>query len=359
MALPASGQISMSEVNVELGYSSTAQISLNDSAVRTLFGISSGAISLNDGHGKSNAFLATISSNQQQLNLRTWALANGWNGSSAATITVGSGVYIWSDSTSVAGLTIDGSWPGGITLVNNGFIMGKGGSGGGVNSSGSTVPATDGGVAMYLGTNITINSSVSYIGGGGGGGGSARYNSPSNDGSGGGGGAGGGSGGPSNNTTNPEHNPALQVGGSGGSVGSVGSNGGPTYAKSQTTYLSGAGGGRVFPGVGGSGAPASTSAIGGTSGGGGGGGRGCPGATTGGNGGSAGVAGEGAVHTAGAGSSGGGGGGGWGANGGSGAGTAGLTIIPPGTGGKAISLNGYAVTWVGGFPSSYVFGAVS
>lgn len=53
MALPASGAISMNDVNVELGLSGTAQISLNDSAVRTLFAVASGAISMNDGHGKS------------------------------------------------------------------------------------------------------------------------------------------------------------------------------------------------------------------------------------------------------------------------------------------------------------------
>lgn len=52
MTLPASGQISMSQVNTELGYSSSAAITLNNAAVRTLAGIASGAISLNDLHGK-------------------------------------------------------------------------------------------------------------------------------------------------------------------------------------------------------------------------------------------------------------------------------------------------------------------
>ena len=58
MALPSSGAISMGQVDTELGYSATAQISLNNTAVRTLFGISSGAIDMNTGHGKANTVSA-------------------------------------------------------------------------------------------------------------------------------------------------------------------------------------------------------------------------------------------------------------------------------------------------------------
>lgn len=55
MTLPASGNpLSFSQVNVELGYSSTAQISMNCTAFRTLFGVSSGAIGMSSGFGKSN-----------------------------------------------------------------------------------------------------------------------------------------------------------------------------------------------------------------------------------------------------------------------------------------------------------------
>lgn len=54
MALPASGAISLSAVNTELGSSSTAAIGMNDSAVRSLFGKSSGAIAMSDGYGKSS-----------------------------------------------------------------------------------------------------------------------------------------------------------------------------------------------------------------------------------------------------------------------------------------------------------------
>ena len=52
MVLPT-GTISMANVNVELGRSSTATISLNETAVRSLAGVASGTISMNDLRGKS------------------------------------------------------------------------------------------------------------------------------------------------------------------------------------------------------------------------------------------------------------------------------------------------------------------
>jgi len=72
MALNASGPISLGgatsgeSINLELGLSGTAQISLNDSVVRTLLGVASGAISLNDAYGKSSAayFMALKTSNR-------------------------------------------------------------------------------------------------------------------------------------------------------------------------------------------------------------------------------------------------------------------------------------------------------
>lgn len=52
MTLPT-GTISMSQVNTELGRSSTAQISLGETAVRNLAGVASGAISMDNLRGKS------------------------------------------------------------------------------------------------------------------------------------------------------------------------------------------------------------------------------------------------------------------------------------------------------------------
>jgi hypothetical protein len=48
------------------------------------------------------------------------------------TVTVNAGIYVWSDSTSLPAFDTGSPWPAGstITLVNNGYIMGKGGNGG-------------------------------------------------------------------------------------------------------------------------------------------------------------------------------------------------------------------------------------
>ncbi len=338
MALPSSGRIKLSDVNTELGLASTTRITLGQATVRTLTGVSSGRIRLAaDGYGKSNrvALSYVFSSNTTQTTVTASSLPGYIAGKTDLTITVNSGVYVYSTSTASAGLTITGAATGDtIALVNNGYIMGKGGAG--TRSTGNA-----GGPALSLGYNVSITNN-SYIAGGGGGGGSGGT-----FGSSGGGGAGGGEG------INASAGTTI-VGGSPGSVGNVGD----VYASVQGGPVpayrfggSGASGGRILPGTGGTGGPGGfggANNFGGAGGAGGGGGgylaAGAAGEGTGngGAGGSSNNAGSNASGSAGAG----GGGGGWGAAGG----TSG------GAGGKGIALNGYSVTYIA---NGTIYGAVS
>ena len=196
MPLPTTGPLSLSQVNTELGRPATATISLGEAAVRALAGVPSGPIGKASLRGKANAFGHTITANQLHLNLRTYLLGQGWNGTTAVQVTIAPGVYIWSDNTSVPALDMGGAFPGGLTLINNGFIMGKGGKGGDMNGASVTYSSgAAGGPAIALTGPITINNTNGYIGGGGGGGaGFINLNLSSGFGAG-GGGAGGGQGG--------------------------------------------------------------------------------------------------------------------------------------------------------------------
>ena len=307
MALPASGAISLNQVNIELGNAETAQISLNDAVVRALFGKASGAISMSDGYGKSSVFKFNITSNTTNANLRTLAVNAGWDQTSPVEATVNSGVYVYATSTGNAALTINGSWPGGVTLVNNGYIIGMGGAGG---RGYSSLAGSDAGPAISLGINCNIENN-SYICGGGGGGGGGQTSA-------GGGGAGGGAGGP---VTNPIDS---LTGGGGGGPGANGAAG-----KVGQYGISGGGGGRRLPGVGATGT--TTTAPGGGAGGAGGGAGGPYAGGSGGSNNSAGGSGASKLS--------GGGGGGWGASGGT-------SDKAGGAGGRAVRLNGYTVTWL-------------
>lgn len=182
MTLPVSGAISFNNINVELGVAGTTQASLGQSSYRTLAGVASGAISMSNFYGKANQFAFTISTNQTNANLASLATAAGWNGSSKVVATIGSGVYISSNSTGTPALTVNGSFPGGVELVNSGYIVGMGGAGGAGknNNSGSITggaAGSSGGGALSVSTSITItnNGTIGGGGGGGGGGGTAFY----------------------------------------------------------------------------------------------------------------------------------------------------------------------------------------
>lgn len=175
MTLPASGAISFNAINVELGVAGTTQASLGQTSYRNLAGVASGQISMSNFYGKANQFAFTISSNQTNANLRTLAVNAGWNQSSKVVATIASGVYVSANSTGTPALTVNGSFPGGVALVNNGFIVGMGGAGGGGANAGdayvtSGSSGASGGPALSVQSAISINNAGTIAGGGGGGG---------------------------------------------------------------------------------------------------------------------------------------------------------------------------------------------
>jgi len=193
MALPASGAIRMGgDIGVELGNTATSMISLGATAPRTLAGVPSGAIRVAaDFYGKSSGFTfnQTISSDTTNYNLKSAAIAAGWDQSKPliATITINAGVYVYSTSTGSYAFDTGSSFYTGSTLalINNGTILGRGGDGGqgafynsgtdsivGANRNGTTAgPAF---IARYA-ISVTNNGTIGGGGGGGGGGGLFIY----------------------------------------------------------------------------------------------------------------------------------------------------------------------------------------
>lgn len=260
MTMVSSGPISLGgnattgglnqSINIELGQSATATISLNDSNVRTLLGKASGAISLSDAYGKANQFAFTISSNQTNANLRTLAVNAGWNQSSKVVATISGGVFISSNGTGTPALTVNGSFPGGVELINSGTIVGMGGNGGfGSNGSAVAGSGSAGGLALSVSVAVSINNAGTIAGGGGGGGGGQAATDYAYSFSGGGGGGGGRSSAAANSAGGAagQRNTATLVFPGAGGQGTVNGAGGGGSGTNLT------GGGSIFSGNGGSG----------------------------------------------------------------------------------------------------------
>jgi hypothetical protein len=177
MTLPSSGPINISEYNTELELSSTIRQNLDSTLVRFLLQDTTprAPISMSYGYGKSYTFKFNVNSGNN-IDLRAEAIASGWNGFRPVLAYIPTGVIIGSTSVSAPALTIQGSFPNGITLVNDGYIVGAGGNGG--NSIWATsvlgypgsVNGANGGTAISVSTAVTIQNNE-VIGGGGGGGG--------------------------------------------------------------------------------------------------------------------------------------------------------------------------------------------
>jgi hypothetical protein len=124
---------------------------------------------------QSNSYSLTISQNTTVGDLRTYALAQGWDGTLPLLVTINSGIIVGgtggvtSGGNGGVGLTIAGSFPAGVTIINNGYIVGGGGAGG---YSGS--PGGAGGAGISASAAVAITNNGTIAGGGGGGGGSGQ-----------------------------------------------------------------------------------------------------------------------------------------------------------------------------------------
>lgn len=113
MTLP-SGQISMSQVNSELGRSSTAQLGMSASAVRGTFDVASGQISMSNGRGKSNiksfsASPSSVNAGSSSTLTATFYANSGSVSPAPGAITSGVGVSVTPSSTTTYTLTAGGS----------------------------------------------------------------------------------------------------------------------------------------------------------------------------------------------------------------------------------------------------------
>lgn len=174
MALQTSGTISFSEVRDEFQDSNPVSMSEFYSADDGL--PASGVFKLSNFYGKRLVYRHYVTSNKTNYDLRSDALAGGWDGLIPLLVTINSGVIISGDTAanSTPALNISGSFPQGLELVNNGVIVGRGGYGGyGGPIYANAQPGQAGGRAMLISSPVQLTNNGTIAGGGGGGGGGA------------------------------------------------------------------------------------------------------------------------------------------------------------------------------------------
>jgi hypothetical protein len=170
MAIPPSGTISIQQLQTEFGgtnpislseyYRNGAYVTANNTGVPT-----SGASRLSAFRGTVRQFAFTISGNHDRANLRSLAVSAGWNQSDFLNVTIDANANISSSTTATAAFTINGSYPNGIEVTNNGYIVGMGGNGGNMDNAG-----LPGGPALAVSSAVSIRNTGVIAGGGGGGG---------------------------------------------------------------------------------------------------------------------------------------------------------------------------------------------
>lgn len=267
MTLPASGAISLNNIQTEFGGANP--IGLNEyykggSYVNAGVSASiptSGTISIGNFYGASARITVNLTIASNAFNYDVYANRGGSYaaGVTNMVVTVNSGVRVGSTSTGGYSLLVPASFNAAdtVTIINNGTIQGAGGTGG----AGNAAAGAAAGSAVYVNRPTTItNNGAIYGGGGGGGGGYGAFAwggccSPTYTAGGGGGGGGsgynsgaGGSGGAAGSGF--PNSPNIQTPGSPGAPGSTTAGGGggqgganPGWSGGYLGIAGGAGGG--------------------------------------------------------------------------------------------------------------------
>lgn len=240
--LPSSGPLTLQQINTE--FDAGNNLNAYRGRAHDSGNFPSGAIAFSDFYGRSRRKEIDVTlTNAFDVNMRSVALSNGWNGTSPLDLTVRISGYCGSTNLGFYAFDTDTSFPSDSLLrlvVNTGaVVVGRGGSGSqgsggrtcGDNSAG---PGGDASPALWSRANVPFrifNSGTISGGGGGGGGGGGDYDWHASGGNG-GGGAGFGLGFPTQNGCGVTF----------GRLGGVGLNG--------TSTAGGAGGGAGNSGVG-------------------------------------------------------------------------------------------------------------
>ena len=185
MPLPASGALSLSQIQTEMGGSNPISLSeyyRNGGIVSSTYPDGTGPINSNvptsgvitmanfyNGQGIF-VYTSTITSNYGNYNLNSVMSSAGWDGVKPvlANITINGGVTVYGVGYGGTAAFTIGSLPAysAVTVTNNGRIAGYGGYGGGTAGAGGP-----GGVGLSISYSTTLVNNGSIFGGGGGGGG--------------------------------------------------------------------------------------------------------------------------------------------------------------------------------------------
>lgn len=160
MTVPVSGNVSFSMLNTEIQRSPTAQLELDDPDLRVMAQKPSGNIAISNLRGTSYEFSVTITSNTNNLVANTLFTSDQLSSPAPKRIIIGQNVVIGSTTSSTPAFRTGTGFSGTLTIVNNGFIDGAGG----------TANSGIGGDAFQADTSCSlINNSFIRSGGGGGG----------------------------------------------------------------------------------------------------------------------------------------------------------------------------------------------